>query len=369
MHYKEDVAEPHLLFFIGDVMKTSIIPIFIPHIGCPYRCIFCNQWKITGHQGVPTGNMVAKEIDTYISSAKEPRHWEVAFYGGSFTAIAAALQEELLQPAYEALQNGKIAAIRCSTRPDCITPAILDRLTAYGMTIVELGVQSMDDNVLQTAKRGHTAADVVQATALLRARKFIVGHQLMPGLPGEDIQSLRKTTAAICQLKPDIARIYPVAVIDKTELAQMYRQGTYTPLSVHEGVQRGAYMKQAFVKAGIRVIRTGLQATRELDDAAQVLGGAYTPAMGELIDTKRYQTQIFAVLDMIQAASVQVFYHRKDTSRVRGYHNVTVKRARLRYPFAVTWQEDNSLPVGTVAVVVGQKVYNIYIDKERIKVV
>lgn len=368
MHYKEDVAEPHLLFFIGDVMKTSIIPIFIPHIGCPYRCIFCNQWKITGHQGVPTGNMVAKEIDTYISSAKEPRHWEVAFYGGSFTAIAAALQEELLQPAYEALQNGKIAAIRCSTRPDCITPAILDRLTAYGMTIVELGVQSMDDNVLQTAKRGHTAADVVQATALLRARKFIVGHQLMPGLPGEDIQSLRKTTAAICQLKPDIARIYPVAVIDKTELAQMYRQGTYTPLSVHEGVQRGAYMKQAFVKAGIRVIRTGLQATRELDDAAQVLGGAYTPAMGELIDTKRYQTQIFAVLDMIQAASVQVFYHRKDTSRVRGYHNVTVKRARLRYPFTVTWQEDNTLHAGEIVVATGQTIYTIHIDTEMVSV-
>ncbi len=350
-------------------MKTSIIPIFIPHIGCPYRCIFCNQWKITGHQGVPTGDRVAREIDTYIASAKETRHWEVAFYGGSFTAVDASLQEELLQPAYDALQRGKIDAIRCSTRPDCITPSILDRLSAYGMTIVELGVQSMDDKVLQTAKRGHIAADVIQATALLRARQFVVGHQLMPGLPGEDRESLQKTTAAICRLKPDIARIYPVAVIDKTELADMYRKGAYKPLSISEGVQRGAYMKQAFVKAGIHVIRTGLQATCELDDASQVLGGAYTPAMGELIDTKRYQKQLFALLDTIQASSVQVFYHRKDTSRVRGYHNVTVKRTHLRYPFAVTWQEKNDLPVGTVAVVVGQKVYNIYIDKEIIKVI
>lgn len=343
-------------------MKTSIIPIFIPHIGCPYRCIFCNQWKITGHQGVPTGDIVAREIDAYIASANEPRRWEVAFYGGSFTAVAVSLQKELLQPAYDALKIGKIAAIRCSTRPDCITPSVLDRLAAYGMTIVELGVQSMDDKVLQTAKRGHTAADVIQATALLRDRKFVVGHQLMPGLPGEDIESLQQTTAAICRLKPDIARIYPVAVIDKTELADRYRQGTYTPLSICEGVRRSAYMKQAFVEAGIHVIRTGLQATRDLDDASQVLAGAYTPAMGELVDTQRYQRQLFAVLDTIQAASVQICYHRKDTSRVRGYHNVTVKRAHLRYSFAIVWHEDNTLQKGILSVTAGRKTYYIYIN-------
>lgn len=343
-------------------MKTSIIPIFIPHIGCPYRCIFCNQWKITGHQGVPTGDMVAKAIDAYTSSAKEPRHWEVAFYGGSFTAVAAALQEELLQPAYDALKNGKIAAIRCSTRPDCITPPILDRLTAYGMTIVELGVQSMDDKVLQTAKRGHTAADVVRATVLLRARKFVVGHQIMPGLPGEDIVSLQKTTRRICQLKPDIARIYPVAVIENTELADMYRQGIYTPLSIAEGVRRSAYMKQAFIETGIQVIRTGLQATSELDDAAQVLAGAYTPAMGELVDTQRYQHQLFALLDTLQTEQADIFYHRRDTSRARGYHNVTVKRAHLRYPFAITWQEDLTLQTGVLAVTAGRKTYYIHMN-------
>lgn len=348
-------------------MKTSIIPIFIPHIGCPYRCVFCNQWKITGQQGVPTGEDVADEIKRYLSSVTEPRHWEVAFYGGSFTAIPVAMQETLLQPAYEALQCGKIAAIRCSTRPDCISTAVLDRLSAYGMTIVELGVQSMDDNVLRCAKRGHTADDVIEATALLRARNFTVGHQLMPGLPGEDMASLQQTTRAICQLKPDIARIYPVAVIDNTELAEMYRQGTYTPLSICEGVQRSAYMKQAFIEAGIHVIRTGLQATRELDDALQVLAGAYTPAMGELVDTRRYQQQLFAVLDTLQAERVCVLYHRKDTSRVRGYHNVTVKRARLRYPFAITWQEDNTLHTGTLSVITGQKTYYIHMDTNQVQ--
>ena len=343
-------------------MKTSIIPIFIPHSGCPYRCVFCNQWKITGHHGIPTGEDVADEIQQYLSSVTKPRHWEVAFYGGSFTAIPVALQERLLKPAHEALQRGEIGAIRCSTRPDCITPAILDRLAAYGMTIVELGVQSMDDTVLQRAKRGHTAADVIEATTLLRARHFIVGHQLMPGLPGEDTASLQETTRMICRLKPDIARIYPVAVIDNTELADMYRQGTYTPLSICEGVRRSAYMKQAFLEAGIQVIRTGLQATRELDDASQVLAGAYTPAMGELVDTRRYQRQLFAVLDTLQMEAVQIFYHRKDTSRARGYHNVTVKRAHLRYAFAMAWHEDNTLPVGTLAVTAGCKTYYIQMD-------
>ena len=149
-------------------MQTSIIPIFIPHIGCPHRCVFCNQWQITGHQGLPSPDEVRRLIASYTASARTPRHWEVAFYGGSFTAMPGEVQEGLLQPAYEALEAGTIAAIRCSTRPDCITPEILQRLQQYGMTCVELGVQSMDDTVLEQARRGHTAGDVVAATALLR---------------------------------------------------------------------------------------------------------------------------------------------------------------------------------------------------------
>lgn len=332
-------------------MKTSIIPIFIPHIGCPYRCVFCNQWRITGHRGVPDGRTVAQVIDEYVKSAAGPRRWEVAFYGGSFTAVPASLQEELLAPAYEALQRGHVQALRCSTRPDCIDEAVLSRLERYGLAVVELGVQSMDNAVLSRAKRGHTAQDVAAATALLRQRGFIVGHQLMPGLPGEDWESLQQTTQAICRLKPDIARIYPVAVIADTELADMYQRGEYKPLSIHEGVIRAAYMKQAFAEQGIHCIRTGLQATEDLDDPAQVLAGAYAPAMGDMVDTRRYSQQLFAVLDRlddVKAAAVQ--YNRRDTSRVRGYKNITVKKAGLRYSFAVSWKENNDLPAGVISV-------------------
>ena len=300
--------------------------------------------------------------------AAEERHWEVAFYGGSFTAIPMALQEELLAPAHEALQQGRIQAIRCSTRPDCIDEEILSRLKRYGLSTVELGVQSMDDVVLARAKRGHTAQDVVTATALLREHGFTVGHQLMPGLPGEDWDSLQDTTAAICRLQPDIARIYPVVVIADTELADMYRKGEYTPLSVHEGVVRAAYMKQAFVETGIQCIRTGLQATEDLDDPAQVLAGAYAPAMGEMVDTRRYCRQLFAVLDCLgDVGEVIVEYNRRDTSRVRGYKNTTVKKVRNRYSFSVQWKESAVLPAGVAAVSAGGRKIYIEADAGKIK--
>lgn len=340
-------------------MKTSIIPIFIPHIGCPHRCVFCNQWQITGRCGLPTVETIQSLIETYTASAGEDRHWEVAFYGGSFTAIPVSLQSELLRPAYEALQKDLIQGIRCSTRPDCITEDILKNLKDYGMTCVELGVQSMDDDVLKLSQRGHTTGHVVAATALLRRCGFIVGHQLMPGLPGEDWDSLRQTTKAICDLGPDIARIYPVAVLQGTELALMYREGTYSPLTIHEGVRRAAYMKQHFIEKGIQCIRTGLQATEDLNDDSQVIAGAYTPAMGELVDTRRYGKRLLAFLKTLHKGEpVEICYHRRETSRVRGYRSVTVKTAGWSLPQALSWRE-GEVPLGHVYVFQGQSGYDL----------
>lgn len=345
-------------------MQTSIIPIFIPHIGCPHRCVFCNQWQITGHQGLPSPDEVRRLIASYTASARTPRHWEVAFYGGSFTAMPGEVQEGLLQPAYEALEAGTIAAIRCSTRPDCITPEILQRLQQYGMTCVELGVQSMDDTVLEQARRGHTAGDVVAATALLRQYGFTVGHQLMPGLPGEDWPSLVRTTAAICRLQPDLARIYPVAVLTGTDLADSWRAGRYQPLTIHEGVVRAAYMKQHFLEQGINCIRTGLQATEDLDDDTQVLAGAYTPAMGELVDTRRYGRQLLSFLRSLpDEPAITIGYNRRDTSRVRGYRNVTVKTARWSLPQHLTWHQDE-VPLGYIRVCQGRTVYDLDVNSK-----
>ena len=345
-------------------MKTSIIPIFIPHIGCPHRCVFCNQWQITGHHGLPGPDAIRELIDTYTASAGGGRHWEVAFYGGSFTAIPMAMQQDLLRPANEALQTGLIQGIRCSTRPDCITEAIVTNLKEFGLTCVELGVQSMDDRVLRAAQRGHTAADVIAATALLRKHGFTVGHQLMPGLPGEDWDSLCRTTKTICDLRPDMARIYPVAVLKGTELASMYEDGRYKPLTIDEGVRRAAYMKQHFLERGIRCIRTGLQATEDLDDTSQVMAGAYTPAMGELVDTYRYRKQLLSFLKTLSRdKAVTIFYHRRETSRVRGYRSLTVKTARWSIPLTLSWRE-GEVPLGHVYVFQGQTGYDLDMNSQ-----
>ena len=342
-------------------MKTSIIPVFIPHLGCPYRCIFCNQQKITGHKDVPTGQEVARRIEKYTRG--KARHWEVAFYGGSFTAVAAVLQEELLQPAYEALKAGKIAAVRCSTRPDCITPDKLARLKKYGVTVVELGVQSMDDAVLRKAKRGHTATDVERAVMLLREQNFAVGLQLMPGLPEEDRASLMATTERICALKPDFTRIYPVVVIDNTELADLYKEGSYKPLTVDEGVRRAAFMKEHFLRNGIACIRTGLQATEELDRAVNILGGAYAPAMGEMVDSLRYGRQIRHLLEELNPdGTVTVAYNRKDTSRTRGYKNENM-RIGPALRIGIKWMEDNSLATGVLRIETGWGTWRLHTDK------
>lgn len=338
----------HRPFFTGVSMKKSVIPVFIPHLGCPYRCVFCDQHKITGRQSVPTGADVAAKIEAYTRGVK--RHWEVAFYGGSFTAVDVRLQEELLAPAYAALASGTIGGLRCSTRPDCITPEILRRLQCYGLTTVELGVQSMDDTVLAAAKRGHTAADVETATALLRDFGFTVGHQLMPGLPGEDWASLAETTARVCRLKPDMVRIYPVVVIAGTELADLYGSGDYTPLSVDEGVRRAAYMKEHFLQQGIDCIRTGLQATEELDGTVAVIGGAYAPAMGDMVDSLRYGRQIRFLLEALERpCRVMISYNRRDTSRTRGYKNENV-RLVADMGISAVWQEINEVPLHTILV-------------------
>lgn len=344
-------------------MKTSIIPIFIPHIGCPYRCVFCNQWKITGQHRVPTATFVKETIQQYMQAATLSRHWEVAFYGGSFTAVPTALQESLLEPATQALRQGKIHGIRCSTRPDAVGKEVIERLLRFGVNTVELGVQSMDDTVLQRAKRGHTATDVVQATRRLHKYGLLVGHQLMPGLPGEDERSLQQTAAAVCALQPDAARIYPVAVLAETELAAQYRQGFYRPLTTAEGIRRGAYLKQRLLEHGIPVIRTGLQATKVLDDGEQVLAGAYTPAMGELIDTYRYRRQLFSLLDRLNlCTSVHIYYAPSETSRVRGYRNITYKYCLWRYRVPFIWQAGKDLPNKRIFVHYGQMVYTIDVD-------
>lgn len=277
----------------------GMIPFFIPHVGCPYVCTFCNQSRITGQSGIShlIPEYIQQTIKDYVGTKRNEKFWEVAFYGGSFTAITKDLQHKLLMPAYEMLQQGLIDGIRCSTRPDAVGDEAITLLQSYGVKTVELGVQSMNDGILVDAKRGHTAQEVVEAVTRLKHRDMTVGVQLLPGLKGETWQTIIETAIAVAALRPDFVRIYPVLVIENTELADQYRVGEYEPLSTELAIQYCAFLKEWFEQHGIEVIRTGLQSTEELDSGNGLVAGPYEPAMGELVVNEQYKQRIERCID------------------------------------------------------------------------
>jgi len=258
-------------------MKYGMIPFFIPHVGCPHICTFCNQSRITeiSSIGYLTPAYITSTIKDYVGASRDDKYWEVCFYGGSFTAIDPELQQQLLAPAYEALQDGLIDGIRCSTRPDAVSDAQLELLRSFDMKTIELGVQSMDDTVLSSAKRGHTSDDVKMAVKQLRKFGFTVGLQLLPGLLGDTWETIIKTAIEIVALQPDFVRIYPVLVIEHTELADQYKSRVYEPLSLDLALQYCSFLKSWFESHQITVIRTGLQSTEELDTGASLLAGPF----------------------------------------------------------------------------------------------
>lgn len=308
-------------------MKHYIIPIFIPHYGCLHQCVFCNQKRITGIETPVTSGEVANIIKEHLSRVNQPRHIEVAFYGGSFTALPAEIQQSLLLPANCMLKQNKIHAIRISTRPDCIDCEKLDLLYNLGVSIIELGAQSLDDNVLVTSARGHTAADVSIAVKLIKEKGMRCGLQLMVGLPGENWPSLIKTTYKAALLKPDFTRIYPTLVVADTHLATLFQRGLYRPLALAEAASRSAFMKLVFSRQGISVIRTGLQATEDLANNNVVLAGPYHPSFGEIVDSYIFNAMVIRCLDRISvmASTIVIHHHPKDSSKLRGLGNSNIR--------------------------------------------
>ena len=242
--------------------KEYIIPIFVPHLGCPHTCVFCNQTKISGQTKQVTKEDVKNTIEYYLSSFKEPnKNIEVAFFGGSFTAIDIEIQKELLEAAYEYIKDGKVDSIRISTRPDCIDKDILKMLKKYKVKTIELGVQSTNNYILKIAERGHTFEDVKKASKLIRRYGFILGHQMMIGLPESTWLDELNTAKDLAKLKPKIVRLYPVLVIKKTELAKDFAKGEYHPITIEQAVERCKELYYFFDRKKITVIRMGLQNT------------------------------------------------------------------------------------------------------------
>ncbi len=316
-------------------MKHYIIPIFIPHYGCIHNCVFCNQQKITGRDTPVRFQEVTTIIDEHLTRITEKRHIEVAFYGGSFTALSLEIQSNLLEPAHKALIDGKIHSIRLSTRPDCITHEIVEHLIKYGVSTIELGVQSLDNNVLEASARGHNSLDVFQAVSIIKKMNLRCGLQLMPGLPLEGWKSLIHTAYDVIKLAPNFVRIYPTLVIANTQLADMYQEGYYKALSLTAGIVRGAFLKLLFEQYGIPTIRTGLQATEELDKGNVVLAGPYHPAFGEMVDSYVFYVMLAHCVESIllshQTEDIIIHHHSRDTSKIRGIYNENIKKIKTIY--------------------------------------
>ena len=313
--------------------RESIIPVFVPHLGCPNDCVFCNQRRISGSLSPARPEDVAAAIDRALSLTPPGTRRQLAFYGGSFTAIPDAEQEALLGAAQPYLERGDIASIRLSTRPDAIDGAVLARLRRYGVETVELGAQSMSDSVLALSGRGHTAADVEEASRAVKAAGFRLILQMMTGLPGSDDETDIGSARSIAALEPDGVRVYPTVIVRDTALFDLWRAGRYKEHTVEDAVRVCARIVPIFEAAGIPIIRMGLNPTEDLS-GGDAVGGAYHPALGELVRARIMRGRAEALLEgTAPGADITLRVNPRLMSQLVGQHGAN--RAYLREKFAL----------------------------------
>ncbi len=269
--------------------KHSNISVFVPHIGCPNQCSFCNQFSITACHTAPNENDIINAVKVAKNSKNyNPETTELAFFGGSFTAIDREYMLRLLKTAYSVLKNGDISGIRISTRPDAVNGEIIEILKSHGVTAVELGAQSMCDNVLKLNRRGHTVREVEKASKLIKDAGLSLGFQMMTGLYGSDSKTDIFSAEKIIALNPDTVRIYPTITLKGTHLEALFKSGEYCPPTLTDAVETVATLLLMFKKENINVIRTGLHSIEE----NAYVAGPWHPAFKELCDSVIYKREI-----------------------------------------------------------------------------
>ncbi|MCI8345187.1 MAG: radical SAM protein [Clostridia bacterium] len=355
--------------------KEYIIPIFVPHLGCPHACIFCNQRKISGEQKNVRAEDVRKTIEYYLDNFKDDNKLvEVAFFGGSFTAIDIELQKELLETANEYIQKGLVNGIRISTRPDAINKNILKMLKKYNVKTIELGVQSANNYILQKAERGHTFEDVKKASKLINKYGFILGHQMMIGLPESTTIDEIDTAKALIKLKPKIVRIYPVLVIKGTKLEEEYNNGNYEPLSVVQAVERSKEVAHLFNKKKIRVIRIGLQNTDEIcepgNKTSQVVAGPYHPAFRQLVEAGMWYDVIVSRIKKLgtKVKQVQIRANPEDVNNIIGHKKENIEKLKEVYEVDVRVKLDEKIKNGKFEIIIEKTYDDIIEEKQRISI-
>ncbi len=333
--------------------KEYIIPIFVPHLGCPNKCTFCNQNKISGQMKQVIAKDVVDTIEYYLSNFKDDNKYvEVAFFGGSFTAIDRKVQEELLQAVIPYIENKKVKSIRVSTRPDAIDKDILKMLKKYHVKTIELGVQSMNNYILNKCKRGHSVEDVKKASKLIRMHRFVLGHQMMVGLPESTAQDDINTAKELIKLKPKIVRIYPVLVIKDTPLQKEYENGEYVPLTVTQAVERCKEIVSLFNKKKINVIRIGLQNTEEISDpstsSSQVVAGPFHPAFRQLVESSMWYDSILHEIKKIntKVIKVKIIANEVNINQIIGHKKENVLKLKEMYDVDVVIEESKDIKPG-----------------------
>ena len=349
-------------------MKQYIIPVFIPYSGCPHRCIFCNQKKITGVNTYLNTETIKMTIDNWLLlsaqlSAIGDR--QIAFYGGSFTALPLERQESLLSSVLPYLNNKTIDSIRLSTRPDSITIENLALLKRYKVKTVELGVQSMDNSVLSLSERGHSADDIRSSCKMLKSQGFEVGIQIMPGLPGDTFESSLYTVDEVIKLKPDFVRIYPAVVIKNTGLADLYLSGSFKPLSLGDAVRLTKNLLIRFEVNNIPVIRIGLQPASSLMEKDVILDGPFHPAFRQLVESEIAYDIMKHTIHRRQKLKHGIFFiHPAELSNYIGQKRSNIKKIKSEIGFTIDIKSNSSLKSGEA--IFDNSLKRIYIERKEV---
>lgn len=323
-------------------MKHYNIPIFIPELACPNRCIYCNQRHISGQLQTVKPEEIKQIIEQHLATFIRPSEVELAFFGGSFTGIDEKDMLTYLQIVQPYIEQGEIKSIRISTRPDYINEKILDILQQYNVKDIELGAQSLNEEVLAFAKRGHTVRDVENASQLIKSYGFSLGLQMMIGLPLDTVEKSKETAKKILKLGAESTRIYPTLVINNTDLADLYRQNKYKALSLDEAVDWTAEIYKIFSQSSIKILRVGLHPSEALINGTELLAGPFHVSFKELVLTKIWQEKF----EKLPINTKTILVNPKEINYAIGYNSKNKQLLQKKFPY-LKFISDSNVELGT----------------------